>query len=295
MIIDIHAHLNSEDIASDYGKQFARKHGFSFRTGAEGIRDMDHANIDKMVLVSTDTDLYPSRLGQSLVLPFDQYNDALAKVIRQYPDRYIGFAGIDPRKGQAAIDELDRCVHDLELHGVKLWQLHGYYPDDLEYYHFYERIEQLGVPMFCHTGKGPSGVYLKYARPINVSSVATDFPKITFILGHIGNPWIDEAIAVAQNNDNVYLDLSGWQNRVVKSPIHLTRALCTAKYQCGIEKIVFGSDWPLLERLMPLAEWVQAVKDLETPDVLLQLGYSEITDHDKQLILGDNATKILKI
>lgn len=293
MIVDIHAHLGTEDVLNKYGKQWVQQMGYSIRTAEEGIRDMDTAHIDKIVLVSQDFDLYPSRLGRNMLIPFDQYNNALAEVVHQYPDRYLGFAGIDPRKGRAAIDELERCVHDLELDGVKLNQVHGYYPDDLNYYPFYERIEQLGVPVFCHTGKGPPGMYLKYARPINVSSVATDFPKITFILGHMGNPWIDEAVAVAQNNPNVYLDISGWQNRVVKSPIHLTRALCTAKYQCGIEKIVFGSDWPLLERLIPLAKWVQAVKDLQTPDVLLQLGYSEITDHDKQLILGDNAAKIL--
>lgn len=269
--------------------------GWDLRSGDDGIRDMDHANIDKMVLVSTDTDLWSNRSGLSTAIPFDQYNDAVARVVEQYPDRYIGFAGIDPRRGRLAIDELERCVHDLELRGVKLWQLHGYYPDNLEYYPFYERVQALGVPVLCHTGKGPPGTYLKYTRPVNVSTVATDFPKITFILAHMGNPWVDEAAVVAQNNANVYLDLAGWQNRVIKSPVHLARALCTAKYRCGIDKVLFGSDWPLCESTMTLTQWVQAVQNLETPDVLRQLGFPEITEQDKQLILGDTAATILNL
>lgn len=295
LIIDAHAHLLNKDILNDVGRQFARNMGWPIRSGDDGVRDMDLANIDKMVLLSTDSELMSARIGRPTSIPFDQCNDAVARVVEQYPDRYIGFAGIDPRRGGLAIAELERCVHDLGLRGVKLWQLHGYFPDNLEFYPFYERVQALGVPILCHTGKGPPGTYLKYTRPVNVSTVATDFPKITFILAHMGNPWVDEATVVAQNNANVYLDLSGWQNRVIHSPVHLARALCTAKYRCGIDRVLFGSDWPLCESALTLTQWVQAVQNLETPDVLRQLGFPEITEQDKKLILGDNAAKILDI
>ncbi len=295
MIIDVHGHLQSNDVLNDAGRQFARNLGWPIRSGDDGIHDMDEANIDKMVLVSVDNELVSSRIGRPSTISFTQYNDTVARVVAQYPDRYIGFAGIDPRRGGAAVAELERCVHDLGLRGVKLWQLHGYYPDDPEFYPFYERVQALGVPVLYHTGKGPPGTYLKYTRPVNVSTVATDFPKITFILAHMGNPWVDEAAVVAQNNSNVYLDIAGWQNRVIFSPVYLAQALCTAKYRCGIDKVLFGSDWPLCESALTLTQWVHTVQQLETPDVLRQLGFPEITEHDKKLILGDTAAKILGI
>ena len=45
-------------------------------------------------------------------------NDELAAACRKYPERFIGFAGIDPWKGQQAIRELERCVRELGLKGV---------------------------------------------------------------------------------------------------------------------------------------------------------------------------------
>ena len=193
MIIDAHGHLLSRDVLNELGRQYADKMEWDLRSGADGIQNMDDANIDKMILVSTDSEMWSSRSGFVTSIPFNKYNDAVAQVVQQYPDRYIGFAGIDPRRGRSAIDELERCIQDLELHGVKLWQLHGYYPDNVDYYPFYEQVQALGVPILYHTGKGPPGTYLKYTRPVNVSTVATDFPKIKFILAHMGNPWVARA------------------------------------------------------------------------------------------------------
>lgn len=57
MIIDIHDHLGTEDVLNKYGKQWVQQIGYSIRTAEEGIRDMDTAYIDKMVLISQDMDL----------------------------------------------------------------------------------------------------------------------------------------------------------------------------------------------------------------------------------------------
>ena len=42
-------------------------------------------------------------------------NDYVASVVQQYPDRFIGFASVDPWKGASAIQELDRSVKELGL------------------------------------------------------------------------------------------------------------------------------------------------------------------------------------
>jgi hypothetical protein len=46
---------------------------------------------------------------------------------------------------------------------------------------------------------------------------------------------------------------------------------------------------------MYLCARADVIKNLETPEILKQLGYPEITEKDKQMILGENAAKILNL
>jgi hypothetical protein len=58
---------------------------------------------------------------------------------------------------------------------------------------------------------GPGESYLKTCRPAYVDKPAVDFRELNFILAHVGTPWVDEALAVALKNRNVYVDISAWQ------------------------------------------------------------------------------------
>lgn len=206
----------------------------------------------------------------------------MADILKEYPDRFIGFAGIDPRRGKGAIKELERCVEELGFGGVKLWPLTGFYPDDPEFYPFYERVEDLGVPILCHTGMGPPKTYLKYNRPEHIDKIAVDFPKIKFQIAHIGNPWTSEAIAVAAKNPNVYLDISMWEVHFKMAPFAMFQTLVEAKMACGTEKILFGSDWPLFAPILSLKEWVDGIKTMELPPPLQMMGLPEFTEEEKK-------------
>lgn len=305
MIIDAHCHIHGDEVLSDYGRQMMTQmaaHGFPgmqnmTRDGTmidTLIHDMDNANVDKTVILAQDVDVWFQRVGENFYGSFTLYNDYIGQLVKEYPDRFIGFAGIDPQRGRTAITELERCVNQLGLKGVKLYP-HEFYPDDPKFYPFYERVQQLGVPILCHTGSAPAGTYMKYSRPAYMNTIATDFPKITIICAHLGWPWVNEAIGAATFTPNIYLDISYWGNWYASSPIDFIRTLGQAKLRCGIEKIVFGSDWPLFPQILSLKDWVDAIQTMTTPDILKQLGFPEITEHDKKLILGDNAAKILDI
>ena len=69
-------------------------------------------------------------------LTYKDYNNYVADILKEYPDKFIGFAGIDPRRGKEAIMELERCVENLGFSGVKFWTLTGFYPDDKNFYLF---------------------------------------------------------------------------------------------------------------------------------------------------------------
>jgi predicted TIM-barrel fold metal-dependent hydrolase len=297
LIIDGHCHVWDEDSLSNDIKEMLEslaKHlnydpKLIFNASPERlIEEMNDAGIDKTFICSLD---YEFRFRGNV--SFREYNDRLAEMVNQYPERLIGFAGIDPRRGIAAIQELERCILDLGLKGVKLWPLTGFYPDDRDFYPFYEKVRELEAVIFCHTGIGPFKTYLKYCRPAFVDTIAVDFPEIPIIMAHMGDPWTNEAIAVAIKNPNVYLDISAWEPTFKRAPFALFQTLVQAKMSCGIEKILFGTDWPLFTPILSLKEWVNGIKNMKIPPPLKLMGLPEFTEEEKNKILGENATKLL--
>jgi uncharacterized protein len=61
-----------------------------------------------------------------------------------------------------------------------------------------------------HTGDtySPTG-RVKYSHPLHVDDVAVDYPKVRFVICHLGNPWFRDCMEVVYKNDNVYTDMSG--------------------------------------------------------------------------------------
>ncbi len=254
------------------------------------LREMDEAGIGKTVLLALD-----AGLGFRSHLTIRDYNDYVAAIVRDHPDRIIGFAGIDPRRGKEAVVELERCI-EMGLKGLKLWTLTGFYPDDENYYPLYEKAAELKIPMLVHTGMGPPGTYMKFNRPMYVDKVAVDFPQISIILAHIGDPWIDEAVALVIKNPNVYVDISAWEPSVKFAPFVLCQTLTKIKMACGgLHKVLFGTDWPLFTPVFPLKEWVEAIRDLQMPPPLQMMGLQDFTERDKLMMLGENAARILGV
>jgi len=234
---------------------------------------MEEAGIDKTVLLALD-----GHIAFTANLTYKDYNDYVANIINEYPDKFIGFAGIDPRRGKEAIQELERCV-ELGLKGLKLWPLTGFYPDDLKFYPFYKRVQELELPVLMHTGSGPPNTYIKYCQPIYVDKVAIDFPDMKIIMAHMGDPFTNQAISVASKNFNVYLDISAWEPVLKRVPAAFIQ--------------LFGSDWPLFVSIFSLKDWVKGIRKLKMPPALKLMGLTDFTEEDKDKILGLNAAKVL--
>ena len=297
MIIDVHCHVWEEQYLSEDLRAIlvgiAKRLNFDLNlildAGPERlVSEMDDAGIDKTVILGLDYEfLFKGKVS------YIEYNNKVAGYVDEYPDRLIGFAGIDPRRGKEAIVELERCIEELGFKGVKLWPLTGFYPDDMQFYPFYERVEDLGATILCHTGLGPTKTYLKYNRPMYVDTIAVDFPNINIIMAHMGDPWINEAIAVARKNPNVYLDISGLEPILKNAPLVFFQNLFEAKMSCGIDKILFGSDWPLFTPILSLQQYVEGIKKMEVPPPMKLMGVPEFTTEELNKILGDNATNLL--
>ena len=132
---------------------------------------------------------------------------------------------------------------------------------DPKYEPAYSLAEKYNVPVVFHTGDTYSAQgKLKYADPLTIDEVAVDHPKVTFVIAHCGNPWIESAAEVAYKNPNVYLDgsalLIGDFRKMPPGQLDVSMVKSLAWTFSYIEdptKLMFGSDWPLVD-IKPYAD-----------------------------------------
>ena len=168
-------------------------------------------------------------------------NRFVADYVRRYPQKLIGFAGIDPTE-RSAVTDLKIAKNDLQLHGVTLSPANqDFHPSDSRAMDVYATAEELGMPVMIHT----SGPYaeqskLEYSRPFLLDEVARSFPKLRIVISQLGHPFIDETIALLSKHPHVYADISGMLSR----PWQAYNALVTVYQYQVIDKLLFGSDFP---------------------------------------------------
>lgn len=207
-------------------------------------------------------------------------SEEIAEACADHADVLVPFASVDPWKGQAAVRQARRLVAE---HGVRGFKLHptlqAFHPNDRMAYPLYQAIEDAGVPALFHTGHtgigagapGGAGIRLKYANPMSLDDVATDFPQLTIVLAHPSFPWQDEALSVALHKPRVHIDLSGW------SPKYFPPQLVQFANSLLKHKVLFGSDYPVI-----------------TPDRWLSdFERLDVKEEVRPLILKDNAARVL--
>jgi predicted TIM-barrel fold metal-dependent hydrolase len=210
-------------------------------------------------------------------------NDEVADIVKKYPRQFVGFASVDPWKGQKAVEEMKRAITELGLIGAKFHPgVQAFYPSEKQFYPLYETIVELEVPALFHTGTnglgagtpGGMGIKMDYTRPIYLDMVAADFPELIIIGAHPAWPWHEEMLAIIGHKSNVFMDLSGW------SPRYIPKQIMDEARTRLQDRIMFGSDYPFI---MP-ERWLKDFDSLEgfSPDV-------------RQKILHDNAARILKL
>ena len=139
----------------------------------------------------------------------------------------------------------------------------------------YRLAARHGLPVVFHTGDTwSSRAKLKYAHPLAIDEVAVDHPDVTFVIAHVGYPWYRTAAEVAYKNPNVYLEASAlmvgdpaaadaeWLERYVVEPIRWVFG-----YVEDPGKLMFGSDWPLVDIAGYVDAWKRAIPEEHWPAV----------------------------
>lgn len=242
------------------------------------VHEMDQAGIDVAVLLVVDFGFaFPGAEGL-----LDAIHQEVAELSSR-TGRFVGFAGIDPRRGQAGLDLLERAVRDLDFRGLKLYPPCGYSPSDRRLFPYYEICQAYGIPVLTHVGPTTSTLPFTHTHPSDVDIAAHAFPRVNFILAHAGVVWYREAAMIAQYRPNIYLDISGFQSELGDGAFdeimrsHVSRRLG--------RKLLFGTDWPIHRFFGTQKKWVDAVRALETRGV--------VSAEDMANILELNARRII--
>ncbi len=209
MIVDVHAHLGFDEVFD---------HDF---TESELIESQE-ANAIDVTLVQ------PSLVHDLEAVK--RYHDAIADLAARFAGRFYGMANPNPHlPGDEYEKEVRRCVGDLKFVGVKLHPFaHGVNPVGRHGRRVFALAAELDVPVMVHTGAG-----IPWSAPALMASVAREHPDLRIVLAHSGAMILaGEAIAVAREHENVYLEASWTGGFLVRGWVK----------ELGAGRVMFGSD-----------------------------------------------------
>ena len=282
------------------------------------LRDMDRAGIEFCVLSLTSPGVQGIADAAKATTVAQAANDYAAKLIRQHPDRFSAFAAVPLQQPETAAAELRRAVNELDLKGVLV---NGYTnlgsADDIQYLdhptfrEFWATVQELDVPLYLHPREplasqmrsiqgypelGGSAWAFTYetsshALRLILSGLFDEYPKLTVILGHLGEglPLIlprlqhrldeqydGERGATSKHRPSAYFA----SNFVLTtSGHHHTKPLLEALSQMGEDNVLFSVDYPY-EQMRAAAQWFD---EAQIPEMI------------KEKIGRSNAVRLFKL
>jgi predicted TIM-barrel fold metal-dependent hydrolase len=277
VIIDFHTHIFPPWLRERRDEYIKRDPCFSLlysqpkarmATAEELLASMDEANIGLSVVLNIGW------VSQELCV---KTNDYILDSVSRYPTRLVGFCAIQPRAGDAAIAELERCAK-AGAKGI------GELRSDMQGFNLADRTTMKPVVdaalkhdlIFLTHSSEPVGHEYSGKGSITpdiLYSFITKFPNLKLVCAHWGGglPFYALMPEVAKALANVFFDTAA--TVFLYKPEIFERV----SQIIGSDKILFGSDYPLMHQNR----------------VLAQIQASQLPEEDKARILGANAQKLL--
>ena len=176
------------------------------------IRLFDKYNVERAIVFPNPNvgDKYP------------EMNNYIAECVKKHPKRLVGFGRVDPRRDDA-IKELKRMKNSLGLTGLKLHPfVECFRPDHPFFNKFFEKTNELQLPILFHSGDG-------FSSPGLILKIAKKYPKSPIILGHLK----ESSVNALKECENVYVETSGTLPDFIELAADIDE-----------NRILFGSDAP---------------------------------------------------
>jgi len=277
VIVDFHTHVFPPDIRDNrqqymidpcFGELYVSPKA-RIATAEEVVAHMEETGIDAAVI---------HNVGWASQETCEKTNDYILDSAARYPGRLIPFVAIQPLAGKAAVAELERCARGgARGIGEMRSDTQGF---DLGDRRLMEPIAEVAIryrlPFNTHSsepvghlypGKGDIGPGVLYRFIMN-------FPELRVILSHWGGglPFYALMPEVATALANTYFDTAA-------TPfLYRPEVFRYVSELCGADKILMGSDYPLMSPRRVIAQ-VESLR-LDSKTVAM--------------ILGENARRLLE-
>ena len=277
-IVDAHVHIFPPELIAQRAQLLEQDTWFAeafghpkakMTTVDDLIISMDKAGVDLSIVVG-----WPWRSNELCA----RHNDYLAESAQRYPDR-IKWLGIINPSAAAAIDEITRCT-DLGAIGFGEINADGQgfswqNPEDFE--EALTAIAALGLTVMTHTSEPVGHIYpgKGLAHPQAILTAIETVPVVKWMLAHWGGglPFYELMPEVKLACANVSYDSAAtsylYNPAVFRNVIDLV----------GVEKVVFGSDWPVLAQ----GRLIKRIRE------------AGLSESELNAVLGGNALRIYGI
>lgn len=175
-------------------------------------------------------------------------NQDVAEFCKTHGTRFIGFAGVDPNKGMAAVQELDFAVRELKLRGLNLQCFeHKLAINDKRLFPLYAKCVDLDIPVNIHCGINFSlKTLMEYGRPALLDEVMIAFPTLRVCAAPPGFPWVQELIGLAWRHPNLYIGLVAVRPKYLRVAHSGYEPLLQYGRTILQDRIIFGSAYPMM-------------------------------------------------
>lgn len=192
-------------------------------------------------------------------------NDEVAAVVRAYPDRFAGYAVINPHYPEDLETELARCLDGLGFWAVKLHPaIHQYPPDGPAYHRVFAWMNERGGVILSHT----------FGDAQDLDRLSATYRNVVFVQGHEAGAYDGRTPSpfapLLRERENVYLDTT-------LSTVRFG-ALETLVEAAGADRLLFATDVPFIDNAHQLG----------------RITHARLSDEDKRKILGENVLRLIE-
>ncbi|WP_394233904.1 amidohydrolase family protein [Niallia oryzisoli] len=204
--------------------------------------------------------------GQSYKIFAKPDNDLVAAAIRRYPERFLGWAAVNPTIPET-VEELEYYLNQKGFIGVKAHPfMHQYSIRTLD--PVAAMCEAKGIPMMIHLSSEKNS--FKY--------LPEHYPKLKVIYAHAGLPFWRKLWKYAINQPNVYVDTSS---------DYLTPSIVQKAVEAlGYRKVLYGCDGPYGMKQYNQYDYGEKRRWIDS---------LQIPEHQKEGILGKNFGELISI
>jgi len=277
VIIDFHTHIFPPRMKENREHYLGRDPSFAHlysdpkakvATAEDLIASMDREGIDRSIVLN---------IGWASHQMCVETNDYIMEAISRYPERLVGFCALQPMVGEAAVAELERCARGgMRGIGEMRPDTQGFdLGDEAMMRPIVEAAAEHRFILLTHASEPVGHLYSGKGNitPDILYRFICHFPQIPIVCAHWGGglPFYALMPEVSQALENVFFDTAA-------TPFLYRPEIFTHVAQIvGFDKILFGSDYPLLA----------------PSRITSQLRSLGLGQEAEGLILGGNAERLL--